>query len=442
MISKNNRKILAVGLAGALSAFTGCDDGLGRLGPYSLIGDPPKVFLIAGGNLVSVRFDEFGMGVRVNAINSVQVPGPSSSPIVRLDFGLRSSGSRQGQGGGSGDPLTPPNADEHDSDSDEDYDSEDNHPQPDHPLPTQDHPGEDHDPRTPNDSPLKGELNSTGTPNDSVFSGELNSTNLSDGSVSTSSLGPNDLPQTQNSLVAAISQERTAKVSKIRIGAQPVSIKGSPDRKRFYVAYASGIAVIDRAAGAVVDQITLPPEAQPHSLAISPDGKRLYVTSYLSSGAQVYTVDLATKTVIGTIPVGGFPSGIAVTPDGSQIWVTSFFSGNVTVIDALTNTRTVVISNISAAWGIRFNPTGTRAYVTSAESVGGNLKVIETANYTVTATVPTGDGPRAIAVTPTGRHVFVANYGADTITQIDTNTNAVVRTITVGKNPQAFQFLR
>ncbi len=47
-----------------------------------------------------------------------------------------------------------------------------------------------------------------------------------------------------------------------------------------------------------------------------------------------------------------------------------------------------------------------------------------------------------MVVTPSGRHLFVANYGADTITQIDTATNKVVRNIIVGKKPHGFQILR
>ena len=98
-------------------------------------------------------------------------------------------------------------------------------------------------------------------------------------------------------------------------------------------------------------------------------------------------------------------------------------------------------ANLKNAWGIAFNPTGTRAFVTSSESVGGSLRVIDTVTYSVIANIPTGNGPRAVAVTPNGSHVFVADYGADTITQIDAVNNKVLRTIKVGVKPEGFQFL-
>jgi len=218
-------------------------------------------------------------------------------------------------------------------------------------------------------------------------------------------------------------------------------MKVSPDRRRTYVAYALGVAVVDRATHTVVDRITLPPEAKPHSVTTSRDGKKLYVTSYLPTAAQIYIVDLATKNLLATIPVGGYPSGITVTPDGTQVWASSPFSGNVTVIDTLTNTRLMVISGIPAAWGIRFNPTGTRAYVTSSENVGASLRVLDTSNYREIASIPTGNDSRNIAVTPSGRHIFVTNFLQDTVVQIDAATNTVLRTIKVGSKPSGFQFV-
>jgi len=58
------------------------------------------------------------------------------------------------------------------------------------------------------------------------------------------------------------------------------------------------------------------------------------------------------------------------------------------------------------------------------------------------ANIPAGNGARAIAVTPSGRHVFVANFLADTTTQIDAINTTVVRTIQVGKKPVGFKFLQ
>jgi len=56
--------------------------------------------------------------------------------------------------------------------------------------------------------------------------------------------------------------------------------------------------------------------------------------------------------------------------------------------------------------------------------------------------VHVGKDPRGVAITPDGRYVYVANYGDDTISVIDTTNNKVIDTIKVGKRPVAFgQFI-
>jgi YVTN family beta-propeller protein len=77
------------------------------------------------------------------------------------------------------------------------------------------------------------------------------------------------------------------------------------------------------------------------------------------------------------------------------------------------------------------------AYVTNAGSFGvtGTVSVIDTATNTVVATVTVGTGPFGVAVTPDGKHAYVTN-GGGTVSVIDTASNTVVGTpIPVGSFP-------
>ena len=56
----------------------------------------------------------------------------------------------------------------------------------------------------------------------------------------------------------------------------------------------------------------------------------------------------------------------------------------------------------------------------------------------MTATVPVGSQPFGVAVTPDGALVYVTNPGNNTISVIDTSTNTVIDTVTVGSTPTAF----
>jgi YVTN family beta-propeller protein len=74
------------------------------------------------------------------------------------------------------------------------------------------------------------------------------------------------------------------------------------------------------------------------------------------------------------------------------------------------------------------------AYVTN---FGANsVSVIDTATNKVVATVPVGNSPNGVAVTPDGKHAYVTNGADNTVSVIDTATNKVVGTpIPVGIAP-------
>jgi YVTN family beta-propeller protein len=92
---------------------------------------------------------------------------------------------------------------------------------------------------------------------------------------------------------------------------------------------------------------------------------RAYVANFGSNTVSV--IDIATNTVVATIPVGVEPAGVAITPDGTRAYVTNFV-GTVSVIDAATNTVVVTIPVGQVPIGIAITPDGTRAYVTNENS--------------------------------------------------------------------------
>jgi YVTN family beta-propeller protein len=75
------------------------------------------------------------------------------------------------------------------------------------------------------------------------------------------------------------------------------------------------------------------------------------------------------------------------------------------------------------------------AYVTNV--VDGTVSVIDTATNMVMTTLTMGfGGPVGVAVTPDGKHAYVTtNGGSNNVSVIDTATNMVMTTLTVGTNP-------
>jgi YVTN family beta-propeller protein len=76
-----------------------------------------------------------------------------------------------------------------------------------------------------------------------------------------------------------------------------------------------------------------------------------------------------------------------------------------------------------------------KAYITNIGS--DTVSVINTATNQVVDTITVGTHPYGVAVTPNGSFVYVANFSLGTVSVISTATNQVVDTVTVGGNPLA-----
>lgn len=74
------------------------------------------------------------------------------------------------------------------------------------------------------------------------------------------------------------------------------------------------------------------------------------------------------------------------------------------------------------------------AYISN--QLDDNLSVIDTATNTVTATVTVGDFPDAVAVNPAGTRVYVTNRGDNTVSVVNTATNTAIATVPVGLDPR------
>jgi YVTN family beta-propeller protein len=267
----------------------------------------------------------------------------------------------------------------------------------------------------------------------------------------------------------------------IPVGSFPFGVAVAPDGRRAYIANdgSETVSVIDTATNKVIATIGTRGSV---GIAVSPDGRRVYAANLLDQSISV--IDTGTNTLIATVPVSIFPYDVKVA--GKKVYVTnctaqcsSSSPGTVTVLDAATNKviATISVAPTTNAPGLAVSPDGRRVYVTN--EISDNVPVIDTATDTVIATIPVGDSTSAavspdgtkvyipnrgnhvavvdaatnevitstgfingglfgVSVTPDGRKVFVANFDANTVTVIDTATDAVVAAIPVGVQPIAF----
>ena len=259
------------------------------------------------------------------------------------------------------------------------------------------------------------------------------------------------IAEANRNTVAFVNTCPYAITQRVTVGTGPLAVKVTPDGQFAWVTngVSSSISIINLSSKTVVGTIPLPAfngsPATPNTMAFTPDGSLAYVTNHdANPGSVIFVIDVPNRKLLTTIPTDAFPASVAVTPDGSTVWVPNRGDSTITIIDTMTNT---VTARIAADYptGMAFNPTGTRAYVAEAElgSANGYLRVFDVTSTATIARIPVGNLPHVVSVTPSGHYVFVTNLGSNSISQINPNTNTVIRTIPVpGQHPQGLAFVR
>jgi YVTN family beta-propeller protein len=169
-------------------------------------------------------------------------------------------------------------------------------------------------------------------------------------------------------------------------------------------------AAYDNPCGSFYSSFT----SYPGGVALSKDGKSAY--ALLNQNDTLTHIDLNAKTPKQgeQIRVGNAPHSIVISSDGTTAYVSNEGGRIATEADFQIN---------SAGTEIVADP------VVGA-AITGTVSVVDLTTMKVTATIPTGLHPTGMAFY--GRSLLVANTYSDTISVIDTATNTVVRTISLG----------
>ena len=209
----------------------------------------------------------------------------------------------------------------------------------------------------------------------------------------------------------------------------PLTLAINPEATRAYICNyvaAGSISILDLATNTVIG--TIPGLARPAVIAITPDGTKAYVTNQTIPGG-VTVIDLATNSIITTILSGieNRPFGIAIAPDGKKAYVANLNNGAGTTVSVIDTTTNIVINTISGLSGpncIAITPDGKKAYVTSLTN--GNVYIIDLNTETVLASLPIGDLLEGVSITPDGSKALVSDLGTNIVTIIDTATDLVI----------------
>ncbi|HWD19220.1 MAG TPA: phosphoesterase [Verrucomicrobiae bacterium] len=200
----------------------------------------------------------------------------------------------------------------------------------------------------------------------------------------------------------------------------------SPDGRRIYLSNVGGsvkVFLVETNRVSPGYSIPLPPanaprrkDEVPAGLAMSKDGKRLYVA--LNMGNRVAEVDVETSAILRTWEVGVAPFDVALA--GRKLYVSNW-GGRRPVPGSLTGPA-------GRGTVVRVDPV---RYIANE----GSVSVIDLKENRVTAEILTGLHASALAMSPNQRHLVVANASSDTLSVIDTKSDAIVETLCARQDP-------
>jgi YVTN family beta-propeller protein len=172
---------------------------------------------------------------------------------------------------------------------------------------------------------------------------------------------------------------------------------------------------------------TLPPTASSVSVTTPCNGPAAINLANAIVGGDITAVTVATAPRHGSAIAHG--EVIAYTPTTGYCGASDSFT-----YTATNPIGTSAPATVTVTIGPQLNlAPAANAYV--ANFGDNSVSVINTAYGTVTATIAVGTGPDAVVPTPDGSKAYVANFTANTVSVIATASNTVAATIPVGTAP-------
>jgi len=238
----------------------------------------------------------------------------------------------------------------------------------------------------------------------------------------------------------------------VEIGDRPLGIATTPDGRYLLISNngqgEQSLVLFETTTQKVVQTIPYSsPEALFLGIAVTPDGRRVYASAGGNNKIRVYDFDgraLAERPPIslGTATARIYPAGLAISPDGAVLYAALNLENAVAFIDTATGQ---VRARVRLAPTARADNIGTLPYalVQAGEKLyvsewnGGGVSVIDIGQQRLLQRIPTGGHASGLALSPDRKRLYVANATSDSVSVVDTSTDAVGETVDLSPYPGA-----
>ena len=127
------------------------------------------------------------------------------------------------------------------------------------------------------------------------------------------------------------------------------------------------------------------------------------------------------------------PVNLAFRPGGREVWTTCEASASVIVVDVASRTKVAEVPVGGQATDVAFNPDGSRAYVSNR--LDDTVSVVDTATRLVVQVIPVGDEPHGLLTDHEGRTLYVLNTSSSDLSVIDLASGRQLRRLSTSRYP-------
>jgi YVTN family beta-propeller protein len=172
-----------------------------------------------------------------------------------------------------------------------------------------------------------------------------------------------------------------------------------------------------------------------HMVLPTRDARTLFTSNIGSNSVSAIQQGADATWTQTVIPVGKGPEGIDLSPDGRTVWSAHSQDGGVSVIDVATK-KVIHTIPVGTKRSNRIKLTADGKFALISDLDAGELVVLDTGTRTVTKRVPVGKSPEGVLIPPGAASVaYIAVNGDNHIAVVDLKTWQVVKTIATGVGP-------
>jgi YVTN family beta-propeller protein len=177
----------------------------------------------------------------------------------------------------------------------------------------------------------------------------------------------------------------------------------------------------------------IPAPKTPSHLSIDSRSTKLYAS--LQDSDELLAIDLATQTPLWKVKVGKTPADIFLTPDDRTLLVGLTGDSAVEAWD-VSGEKPKLIKRIPTGNGAHaFRGKGDRRHVFVSNRVANTISQIDFTTLAVVAELPGPGGPDCMELLADGRTLLVSSRWARKLSFVDIETKKVVRQVDVGRSP-------